>query len=90
MKCLTDLETIIFRYCRGGELILDRDVTPPLDDDIQLSVSEYRNKLYEMITYAQMKKRDKKEQQMMHNGGGDCQKGPERVAKSVESIPKTR
>ncbi|XP_077990919.1 uncharacterized protein LOC144445251 [Glandiceps talaboti] len=28
---------------------LDYDVIPPLDDDIQLTVNEYRSKLYEMI-----------------------------------------
>ncbi|XP_070556880.1 mitogen-activated protein kinase 15-like isoform X2 [Ptychodera flava] len=31
------------------EPALDHDVIPPLADDIQLSVDEYRNKLYEMI-----------------------------------------
>ncbi|XP_071807214.1 extracellular signal-regulated kinase 2-like isoform X2 [Asterias amurensis] len=31
------------------EKVLDYDVVPPLDDDVQLSVGEYRRKLYEMI-----------------------------------------
>ena len=30
------------------EKVLDYDVVPPLDDDVQLSVGEYRRKLYEV------------------------------------------
>ena len=33
------------------EIALDYDVVPPLDDDVQLSVNEYRRKLYE-VKYA--------------------------------------
>ncbi|XP_019727462.1 mitogen-activated protein kinase 15 [Hippocampus comes] len=33
----------------GKELSLHYDVVLPLDDDVQLSVEQYRNKLYEMI-----------------------------------------
>ena len=29
-------------------LTADREVVPPLSDDVQLSVEEYRNKLYEV------------------------------------------
>ncbi|NXR03419.1 MK15 kinase, partial [Sagittarius serpentarius] len=36
-------------HCPDREPCLDYDVILPLDDDIQLSVAEYRNKLYEMI-----------------------------------------
>ncbi|NXC75102.1 MK15 kinase, partial [Anhinga anhinga] len=36
-------------HCPAREPSLDYDVILPLGDDIQLSVSEYRNKLYEMI-----------------------------------------
>lgn len=32
------------------EISLDYDVVPPVDDDVQLTVVAYRNKLYEMIT----------------------------------------
>ena len=32
--------------------MLNYDVLPPLDDDIQLTVAEYRNQLYEVITVA--------------------------------------
>ncbi|XP_033123707.1 extracellular signal-regulated kinase 2-like isoform X2 [Anneissia japonica] len=31
------------------EISLDYDVVPPLDDDVQLSINEYREKLYEMM-----------------------------------------
>eukprot|EP00057_Strongylocentrotus_purpuratus_P017318 XP_011671792.1 PREDICTED: extracellular signal-regulated kinase 2 [Strongylocentrotus purpuratus] len=34
---------------KPGEIFLDYDVVPPLDDDVQLSVNEYRSKLYEMM-----------------------------------------
>ncbi|XP_069077265.1 mitogen-activated protein kinase 15 isoform X2 [Pleurodeles waltl] len=36
-------------HCPSREASLDYDVILPVDDDIQLTVSEYRNKLYEMI-----------------------------------------
>ncbi|KAM9235180.1 mitogen-activated protein kinase 15 [Leptosomus discolor] len=36
-------------HCPAREPCLDYDVILPLGDDIQLSVAEYRNKLYEMI-----------------------------------------
>ncbi|XP_030332421.1 mitogen-activated protein kinase 15 [Strigops habroptila] len=36
-------------HCPAREPSLDHDVVLPLGDDIQLSVAEYRNKLYEMI-----------------------------------------
>uniref|UniRef100_A0A8C6ZWH8 Mitogen-activated protein kinase 15 n=1 Tax=Nothoprocta perdicaria TaxID=30464 RepID=A0A8C6ZWH8_NOTPE len=38
-------------HCPAREPSLDYDVILPLDDDIQLSVAEYRNKLYEVINY---------------------------------------
>ncbi|XP_072855677.2 mitogen-activated protein kinase 15 isoform X1 [Pogona vitticeps] len=36
-------------HCPSKEPALDHSVVLPLDDDVQLSVAEYRNKLYEMI-----------------------------------------
>ena len=30
------------------EIVIGHDVIPPLSDDIQLTVEEYRNKLYEV------------------------------------------
>ncbi|XP_075067598.1 mitogen-activated protein kinase 15 isoform X2 [Mixophyes fleayi] len=53
-KRLTADEALQHPYVRrfhspAREPALDYDVILPLDDDIQLSVAEYRNKLYEMI-----------------------------------------
>ncbi|XP_030046024.1 mitogen-activated protein kinase 15-like [Microcaecilia unicolor] len=49
-------------HCPLREPALDYDVILPVDDDIQLSVAEYRNKLYEMIlerkTHIRRQKRD--------------------------------
>jgi len=43
----------IFRFHNSrDEGVLDYDVLPPLDDDIQLSVAEYRSKLYEVMMFA--------------------------------------
>lgn len=38
------------RFCNGSEICLDHSIVPPLDDDVQLSVAEYRDKLYELIS----------------------------------------
>ncbi|XP_076806688.1 extracellular signal-regulated kinase 2-like isoform X2 [Clavelina lepadiformis] len=48
-ECLSHPYVAKFHSSRE-EGSLDYDVLPPLDDDIQLSVAEYRCKLYEMIT----------------------------------------
>jgi len=37
-------------HSRSKNHVLNYDVLPPLDDDIQLTVAEYRDKLYDMIT----------------------------------------
>ncbi|KAL0277475.1 UNVERIFIED_CONTAM: hypothetical protein PYX00_004741 [Menopon gallinae] len=42
----------VSKFCNGSEVCLDHSIIPPLNDDIQLSVSEYRNKLYELIANA--------------------------------------
>jgi len=47
-ECLSHSYVAKFHSSRN-EITLDYDVLPPLDDDIQLTVAEYRNKLYEMI-----------------------------------------
>ncbi|XP_026477220.1 extracellular signal-regulated kinase 2-like [Ctenocephalides felis] len=36
-------------YRKSGEMIMPYNVVPPLRDDVQLSVDDYRNKLYEYI-----------------------------------------
>lgn len=46
----TGVPFIIFRFhCEESEPVLGHAVTPPLNDDVQLSVDEYRNKLYELM-----------------------------------------
>lgn len=41
---------IIFRFhCKASEPILGHTVVPPVRDDVQLSVDEYRSKLYELM-----------------------------------------
>lgn len=35
------------------ELELASDILPPFRDDIQLSVAEYRSKLYEIMSYTE-------------------------------------
>ncbi|XP_039265837.2 extracellular signal-regulated kinase 2-like [Styela clava] len=43
-----------------SEISLDYDVIPPVDDDTQLTVAAYRNKLYEMITQKKAEMRRQK------------------------------
>ncbi|NXW47338.1 MK15 kinase, partial [Nyctiprogne leucopyga] len=50
-------------HCPAREPSLDYDVTLPLGDDIQLSVAEYRNKLYEMILEKKLNSRPKEQVQ---------------------------
>nr|XP_033788911.1 mitogen-activated protein kinase 15 isoform X2 [Geotrypetes seraphini] len=66
-KRLTAEEALEHPYVRRfhyplREPALDYDVVLPVDDDIQLSVAEYRNKLYEMIlerkTHVRRQKRE--------------------------------
>ncbi|XP_013413855.1 extracellular signal-regulated kinase 2-like [Lingula anatina] len=45
------------------ELDIGRDVVPPLSDDVQLSVEEYRNKLYEMIMEKKAERRTKRKEE---------------------------
>jgi len=40
-----------FRFHTEREEVLDYDILPPLDDDVQLSVEEYRRKLYQVDKY---------------------------------------
>ncbi|XP_071837180.1 extracellular signal-regulated kinase 2-like isoform X2 [Apostichopus japonicus] len=49
----------------ADERLLDYDVIPPLDDDVQLSVKEYRAKLYEMIKEKKARHRKKVQQEKM-------------------------
>ncbi|NWV31882.1 MK15 kinase, partial [Grantiella picta] len=48
-------------HCPAREPSLDYDVILPLGDDVQLSVAEYRNKLYEMILEKKSKSKEQGE-----------------------------
>uniref|UniRef100_A0A8B9VSU7 mitogen-activated protein kinase n=1 Tax=Anas zonorhyncha TaxID=75864 RepID=A0A8B9VSU7_9AVES len=50
-------------HCPAREPSLDYDVILPLVDDIQLSVAEYRNKLYEMILETKVNSHPKEQMQ---------------------------
>ncbi|NXD87453.1 MK15 kinase, partial [Halcyon senegalensis] len=50
-------------HCPAREPSLDYDVILPLGDDIQLSVAEYRNKLYEMILEKKLNSHPKEHRQ---------------------------
>lgn len=45
-----------FRNC-SPELELTSDIVPPFRDDIQLTVSEYRSKLYEIMSTTEKKRK---------------------------------
>ncbi|XP_060077453.1 extracellular signal-regulated kinase 2-like [Ylistrum balloti] len=44
------------------EKSIDYDVVPPLSDDVQLTVDEYRNKLYEMIMQKKQERRRRRQE----------------------------
>ncbi|XP_069815860.1 mitogen-activated protein kinase 15 [Dendropsophus ebraccatus] len=76
-KRLTAEEALEHPYVRrfhsvAREPALDYDVILPLDDDVQLSVAEYRNKLYEMILERKTNtRRQKREQESGHPAATD-------------------
>jgi len=47
----------------AGEISLNFDVVPPLSDDIQLTVDEYRSKLYEMIIQKKAERRRRRREE---------------------------
>ncbi|KAM9306042.1 mitogen-activated protein kinase 15 [Gastrophryne carolinensis] len=72
-KRLTAEEALDHPYVRrfhspAREPALDYDVILPLDDDIQLSVAEYRNKLYEMILERKVNARRQKRETLKDGG----------------------
>ncbi|KAH8857659.1 Mitogen-activated protein kinase 15 [Schistosoma japonicum] len=52
-------------YCPNEIMIMNHHVTPPLDDNVQLTVSEYRDRLYQMIS---SKKTNTPIKSMVQNG----------------------
>ncbi|KAG5264638.1 hypothetical protein AALO_G00256380 [Alosa alosa] len=79
---------------------LDYDVILPVDDDVQLSVTQYRNKLYEMITekrysgwvqkrWHRRKEEEQKGQTKGSSGSrGDCSENALAKSNGTSSIPK--
>ncbi|KAL4629757.1 mitogen-activated protein kinase 15 isoform X1 [Arapaima gigas] len=71
---------------------LDYDVILPVDDDVQLSVTQYRNKLYEMIlekrTRLRLKCLAQKKEEFVLRGG--CKSGAEGVNQQFQSSDKQR
>jgi len=72
---------------------LDRDIIPPLDDDVQLTVEEYRRKLYESIIQKkaeirkqrkELKVKEEKEQQLAKETNHTQ---PEQVKSQTEETP---
>ncbi|CAD5112422.1 DgyrCDS1645 [Dimorphilus gyrociliatus] len=49
------------------EQSIGRDVLPPLNDDIQLTVEEYRSKLYEMIMQKKLERRRRRREERSKN-----------------------
>ncbi|ELU10754.1 hypothetical protein CAPTEDRAFT_1572 [Capitella teleta] len=67
-KRLTADQTLRHPYVRrfhnpADEKVIGRDVVPPLSDDIQLTVEEYRNNLYEMIMQKKLERRRRRQEE---------------------------
>jgi mitogen-activated protein kinase 15 len=43
--------------------VIGRDIVPPLSDDVQLTVEEYRNKLYELIMQKKLERRRRRKEE---------------------------
>ncbi|XP_074640868.1 extracellular signal-regulated kinase 2-like isoform X2 [Tubulanus polymorphus] len=61
------------------EISLDADVIPVLNDDVQLTVSEYRNKLYEMILQKKADRRRRRRTEVERTRKETPQKEPEQL-----------
>ncbi|CAH1253187.1 extracellular signal-regulated kinase 2-like [Branchiostoma lanceolatum] len=79
----------------SDEPALDYDVVPPLDDDVQLSVSEYRSKLYELImekkTIVRRQRRTllkERQQPQPRQGSAGSQKSSPKPSPKEKSSPK--
>ncbi|KAI8482263.1 Mitogen-activated protein kinase 15 [Branchiostoma belcheri] len=82
----------------SDEPALDYDVVPPLDDDVQLSVSEYRSKLYELIMEKKtivrrqrrtlLKERQQTQQQQPRQGSAGSQKHSPKQSPKEKPSPK--
>nr|KAI8754386.1 extracellular signal-regulated kinase 2-like [Biomphalaria glabrata] len=84
----------------SSEMSLNFDVVPPLSDDVQLTVDEYRSKLYEMIIQKKTERRRRRraesqlqaaqdQQDHVEDGYTQDEQGADRPAKeNVHSSPK--
>ena len=68
----------------ADEPVLDYDVVPPLDDDVQLSIDEYRQKLYEMIIQKKTEIRRNKRNEA--NKRGDENNNSEKVESNHQNM----
>ncbi|XP_056410480.1 mitogen-activated protein kinase 15-like [Hyla sarda] len=87
-KRLTAEEALEHPYVRrfhsvAREPALDYDVILPLDDDIQLSVAEYRNKLYEMILERKTNTRRQKRETRKENAKPSTKTSPDAEEKDT-------
>ncbi|KAL8590492.1 hypothetical protein ACOMHN_011705 [Nucella lapillus] len=69
------------------EVSLNFDVVPPLSDDVQLTVEQYRSKLYEMIIQKKAERRRRRREEVRHLGGQQSVE-PERNEQAMEQEPK--
>ncbi|EEB12747.1 mitogen-activated protein kinase ERK-A, putative [Pediculus humanus corporis] len=76
----------VSKFCNGSEICLDHSIIPPLNDDVQLSVSEYRNKLYELI--ANGKNTISKKQGSTSSSSKNKTLDVDRSRKSIENVQK--
>ncbi|XP_064910926.1 mitogen-activated protein kinase 15 [Columba livia] len=74
-------------HCPATEPSLDHDVILPLADDIQLSVAEYRNKLYEMILDKKSRGRPKERVPRENTRLGRCESRPRAPGPSSAPAP---
>uniref|UniRef100_A0A1I8IET1 mitogen-activated protein kinase n=1 Tax=Macrostomum lignano TaxID=282301 RepID=A0A1I8IET1_9PLAT len=96
-KRLTAEEALRHPYVRrfhnpAEEIALRRDVVPPVDDNSQLSVAEYRNRLYEMIVakkaarrQRRREERERRRQERQHQDQQQHQQQPQTRASTSSS-----
>lgn len=56
------------------DLNLGYNVVPPINDDVQLTVDEYRQRLYRMIKDRRIAQREERKRREIEKASGDCKK----------------
>jgi len=56
------------------DLNLGYNVIPPINDDVQLTVDEYRQRLYKMIKERRVAQREERKRREVEKASGDCKK----------------